>query len=86
MDITIAATKAHIVNNPTIGSRTFGVATVADEGWIAQQEPSDELVYVRWEDGTLSAIYPDDGTEITGRTLAHDALDAFLASGGTILT
>ena len=86
MNITVAATKTHIVKNPTIGSRTFGIAPASDEVWIGQQDESNDLVYVKWQDDTISAIYTNDGTEITARTPAHDALDAFVASGGTVLT
>ena len=84
MDITDAATQTYIVNNPSIGATTYGIAPAAEEDWISQQGDNDDLIFVRWSDRTLSAVYIDDGTEVTGRTPAHDALDEFIANGGTI--
>jgi hypothetical protein len=34
--------------------------------------------------GHISAIYVDDGTEVTGRNYLYDELDEFVAAGGVI--
>ena len=76
MDITDAATRTYIVNNPSIGETTYGIAPAAGD--------NNGLVYVRWSDKTISAVYINDGTEVTARTPTHDALDEFIANGGVI--
>ena len=79
----LAATKDYLVANPTARSK-FNNLPLEGEDPAVTTDPADDLVYMLFGDGSVFAIYPRDGSEITSRTYVNDELDEFVANGGVI--
>lgn len=79
-----AATMKYLLANP-VSDGTFSALSLASESDELDANPfMDTLVFMDMGNGNISAIYVDDGSEITGRFFLHDELDAFVANGGVI--
>ena len=82
MTVLRAATLEYLLANPP-AEGTFSTLAITQD--LIDDNPfMDTLVYMDLGNGHISAIYVDDGTEITGRNYLYDELDEYIALGGVI--
>ena len=81
MTVMRAATEEWLLANPP---DTGAFSTLALPASDPENPFKDTLVYMDMGLGNISAIYVDDGTEVTGRNYLYDELDEFVANGGSI--
>jgi hypothetical protein len=85
MTVMRAATMEWLLANPPTGEAFSGLKLTREDGDEAADNPfMDTLVYLDMGLGNISAIYIDDGTEVTGRNYLYDELDEYVANGGSI--
>ena len=85
MTVMRAATMEFLLANPVVDDGAFSTLSLTRDGEGLDENPfMDTLVFMDMGNGHISAIYVDDGTEVTGRNYLYDELDEFIALGGTI--
>ncbi len=84
MAVMRAATMEWLLDNPPDAGAFSELKLTRDEANAADNPFMDTLVFMDMGHGHISAIYVDDGTEVTGRNYLYDELDEFVAAGGVI--
>ena len=80
-----AATMEFLLANPPDTGTFLELKLTTDESDELADNPfMDTLVFMDMGHGHISAIYVDDGSEVTARSYLHDELDEFVAAGGVI--
>lgn len=84
MTVMRAATKDWLLANPPTGEAFSGLRLTREDDEAAINPFMDTLVFMDMGNSYISAIYVDDGSEVTGRSYLHDELDEYVEKGGTI--
>ena len=80
-----AATMEWLLDNPPDADAFSKLKLTRDESDELADNPfMDTLVFMDMGNGHISAIYVDDGTEVTGRNYLYDELDDYVSKGGVI--
>jgi hypothetical protein len=81
MTVMRAATEEWLLANPP-DTGAFSTLALPDEA--ANNPFMDTLVFMDMGNGNISAIYVDDGSQITSKGYLHKELKEFVANGGVI--